>query len=224
MSKTDLERLALNAKLGDGCIAKRKDSYGMSFSSVSLDYLSYKRSMAKVARPASLRTQVNGGYSRKYIHRFSVRSTIEAKEAYALSNSEAIQRLDKVDLCLWMFDDGSLHKQHGTMHLYSNMLNEVESKVLIAKIFELYPVEKGRLSVDRKKDGRSFFYIYIPRVTAEVIQVDMLALLTENNIDAMQYKTVRRKYTLNDHRTANSGRRPKVGPATILLEPSRVGE
>lgn len=221
MSKTNLEIIALNAKLGDGCIYRQGQACGMSFTSTCLDYITYKRDMLIELRPTPMRTQRSGYEGKKAIYTFSVRCTEEARACYDMSYSEAIQILQKQDLILWLLDDGSLHRKHGTLHLYSNMLNKDESELLISKIYELYPVAMPKLRIDRKKDGRFFYYLYLPRILAEVIQVDMENFLISKSITSLLYKTTR-KYTLNDHRKAKNGREPVLGPAT--LEPSRVGQ
>ena len=217
--KTDLERLALNAKLGDGCIAPQGASYGMNFVSTSLDYLLYKQLLGVKAGASRIRTQKSGYSGKKVIYVFNVHNTVEAAAAHKMSYTEAIADLDSLDLIMWILDDGSVHKRAGTIHLYSNMLSDIESLHLAEKIFQMYPVAKPSVRVDRKKDGRKFNYIYIPRLTAEAIQKDMEIFLNNNGIQSLLYKSVR-KYTLNDHRTAGVGRPPAIGPAT--LEPSRV--
>lgn len=213
MCKTGIERMALNAKLGDGGIYKNKNAYCMMFVSTSLDYLTYKRDQLIKVRPAPIILGKSGYNGKKQIYKFSVRTIPEAVSAYAMSNIEAIKSMDKLDLILWMLDDGSVHKQHGTFHLYSNMLNREESEVLTKQIYKLYPVRMPSINTDRKKDGRSFLYIYMPRILAEVIQLDMEAFMNENMITSLLYKSAR-KYTLNDHRKA-TGRPPEEGPATF---------
>ena len=221
MSKTSLETMALNAKLGDGGIYKQGKSFGMKFTSTSLDYITYKRDMLASVRPTPLRTQKSGYDGKKTIYTFSVRHTAEAERYYNMSYCEAIDSLEDFDLMLWLLDDGSVHKTKGTFHLYSNRLSEQESIALIAKIHQLHPITMPKLRIDRKKDGRAFYYIYLPRILAEVIQADMRMFLEYESIESLSYKASR-KYTLNDHRTASGGRPPIIGPAT--LEPSRVGQ
>lgn len=225
MSKSLIERLALNAKLGDGTIRKQNNAYSMAFTSTSLDYLMYKRSICSEYTPTKLRTQKSGYLGKKIIYVFSVRHTQEAKICYELSNGEAIETIDSVDLAMWILDCGSVHTRHGTLHLYCNSLSSDETLGLIDKVYDLYPIKVSKLCFDKKQDGRSFPYIYIPRITAEAIQVDIENFLNLNDIMSLKYKCTR-KYTLNDHRKAGIGRPPDVGPCTFREQPpelSRVG-
>jgi len=104
-----------------------------------------------------------------------------------MSNMDAIDLLTKKDLILWYLDDGSYHINKKTMHLYSNMFNKEESIKLIDKITNLFNIDP-RLRIDRKKDGREFYYLYFRRKMVKVFRPTVEKFLRKNNIDDLLYK------------------------------------
>lgn len=85
--------------------------------------------------------------------------TSEMADKYALmSLIEVIGEMNVMDL-IWLYlDNGSWHKKKHFMHLYTNSLNLTENEALIKRIEELIGI-KCKLRIDRKKDGRQYYYL-----------------------------------------------------------------
>jgi hypothetical protein len=184
-------RIAKNAKLGDGCIIKQqeKGNASLSFMSTDLKLLEIKKLMCVVEgiEFRELRAKKSGYGGKKPIYGFDSRVNAKITKVSSATTSELIESIDKLDLFLWYMDDGSWHKTRNTMHLYSNMLDDDETDVLIEAIGSLYGI-LPRTRKDRKKDGRSFNYLYFPRELVKRFRPEFKEFAIDFGIDTMYYK------------------------------------
>jgi len=182
-------RIGKNARLGDGRINPSKYVASVTFYSTDEKLLKHKeRLLAEEDLDITVRKTQESGYGgTKTIYVITSKSSEELLEVENAPINELIESLTKEDLYLWYLDDGSWHINRRTMHLYSNELNEEQSELLMDRIEELYGI-KPRLRVDRKKDGRSFFYLYFPRDLVRIFRPEVEAYIKENGIDSMMYK------------------------------------
>lgn len=166
-----------------------KDSAAITYISTDLKLLEHKeRLLAEEGISVTVKKTQESGYGgEKTIHVYSTTASRKVKEASDAGVEALIQDLTKEDIYLWYLDDGSWHIVRHTMHLYSNMLDLTQSKLLIQRIKALYGIEP-RLCIDRKKDGRKFYYLYFPRDLVRIIRPEIEAYIVENNIESMFYK------------------------------------
>lgn len=182
-------RIAKNAKLGDGSIIKSCRNAHLKFMTTDLNLLKIKRVMCLTEgfTVADIGTQASGYGGTKTIYRFDSHVHERITEVANASLSDLIKSIDKIDLYLWYLDDGSWHKDRHTMHLYSNMLDDEETELLIKQIENLYGIAP-RKRTDRKKDGRSFLYLYFPRDLVKVFRPELKRFVTSLELDSMYYK------------------------------------
>lgn len=182
-------RIAKNAILGDGMLRLNKYTAAITFISTDLKLLEYKEKLlAEEGLEVTVKKTQKSGYGgKKVIHVYSSSSNEKVKEASDVGVEALIQDLTKEDLYLWFLDDGSWHKTRNTMHLYSNMFNLEQSNMLIDRIAELYGI-KPRLRIDRKKDGREFFYLYFPRELVKLFRPELKEYVMDAGITTMYYK------------------------------------
>ena len=187
-----METIIKNAKLGDGSLYIPKSNINayLSFTSKNLDWIKYKYNKCEEIELIlnGLGKQKSGYTGRRDIHKFETRVDERLTKAYYTSMEEVISNLTKEDLVHWFLDDGSYHINKNTMHLYSNMLNEKQTELLIERITNLYNIDP-RKRVDRKKDGRKYFYLYFRRKMVEVFKYEVYDFLKRNNIKSLVYKT-----------------------------------
>jgi hypothetical protein len=216
-----IRRAAFNARFGDGSLRKQspRGNYEIDFVSTSLDYLTWKRDLCVDLKPSVIGTQTSGYGGKKPIYKFGTRVSVLLTNLAELSLKEMLESMDMLDLVLWYLDDGSNHRVHGTAHLYSNSFDLAENELISEHIYRVLGIARPVIRIDKKKDGRQFYYQYIPRIAAEVLMIEAEKFMNTNGITSLLYKTIRKTYTLNDHRKA-VGRPPVIGPKTEL---SRVG-
>lgn len=216
-----LPTIVKNAILGDGHIDVNHLSVGMTFISSDEQSLSLKERMVKETYGEELRTTyrevVSGFGGRKLVKSMYVQRIPLKDFKTNVSNvniDEAIEQLTEFDLFLWYLDDGSWHIRRNTMHLYSNMLDEKQSNRLIEKVFEIYGV-RPTLRVDRKKDGRSFYYLYFPRKLVNILQPIYKSYITALSLSNSYYKVGGEDYI---DLPANESRRITKEEAKRILE------
>lgn len=182
-------RMAKNAILGDGSVQKNKTTASIMYYSTDIKLLKHKEQLLKEEgiEVTKWGTQESGYGGKKKIYNLRTAGKETIKEASDVGIESLLNDLTKEDLYLWYLDDGSWHKNANTMHLYSNMLNEEQSNVLMDRIEELYDI-RPRLNTDRKKDGRSFYYLYFPRELVKLFRPELKEYLMKFEIDSMYYK------------------------------------
>ena len=104
-----------------------------------------------------------------------------------LDKVSVIDSLDYFGFMIYYFDDGAWHKNRKIMNLYCNSFNEVEVEHLRNKMFDLFGGKLPSVYCDKKKDGRKYPYLYIPKIMTEAI-IDSYKYYVKDNIPSMLYK------------------------------------
>lgn len=188
--EADLQTMYVNAVLGDGRIHVNKNgSVRLYFYSTSKQLIDFKESVLnKEGHEFSVRGTQRSGYgSSTVIYNASTAGIDELSNIHRENISDILKELTELDLFLWYIDDGSWHISRNTMHLYSNSLNYEESKILIKRIEELLGIEP-RLRIDKKTDGREFYYLYFPRALVREVRGRWLKWCKELNLSDYFYK------------------------------------
>jgi len=189
-------------------LTEHKNGASINFYSTDKLYIDFKARMLEAeGYEVSRRGVQKSGYGgTKTIYNLSTLSDAKAKSVADADIEELLSSLTKEDLILWYLDDGSWHKVRNTMHLYSNMLDEQQTDILIGRIGDLYGISP-RIRTDRKKDGRAFYYLYFPRELVRLAQPEVRQFISDNGIESMYYKV---------------GGKSRVESASYYLEPDEV--
>lgn len=183
-----LSRLAINARLGDGMLGKGKNA-NITYVSTDKSLLKHKERLLLAEGYEGIRwgTQPSGYGGTKTIH--NLRTSVDAKATQVRETSleDILRSIDEQDLIMWYLDDGSWHIKRHTMHLYSNMLDAEQVQILVERIEQLYGIAP-RVRIDRKKDGRTFFYLYFPRKLVEKFRPIVRQYLIDNKLSTLYYK------------------------------------
>lgn len=188
-------QLLLSLRIGDGSYITQtrldeNKRYCVSFNSKELDYVVHKKlELEKLGIPTSNIQFGKSGYKRNstiYVVRTRVHPLLT--EIGNLNVLDVINNLDKTGLMYYYLDDGSYHIHRHTMHLYCNSFNSDEVYALVDKIYKLYPQKKCSVRIDKKKDGRQYPYLYIPRKVVEPFKEDVHNFLIEKDLPCYLYK------------------------------------
>src|SRR5690625_183751 len=194
-------RIAKNARLGDGYVGIGTNNVNAKaqFYTTNQEMLFHKRRMCEEDGivVGNIGTQKSGYGGTKTIYNFYVRVDERFTKVVNSPLIDIIKDLTEEDIFLWYLDDGSWHKTTNTMHLYSNGLNKEESEVLIEVISNLYGV-KPIIRIDRKRDGREFFYLYFPRDLVRIIRPKIKQYILNNSLDSLLYKVGGKEYEDKD--------------------------
>lgn len=197
LKDTRITQLLYSAHIGDGCYVKNSTgekfgyvSYCLNYISYDLRYLTYKRDLfiTNGFSCSNYRITCSGYKKNSFGFNFSVRSFGELNKVGAMSKIDVISRLNKFGLIIYYLDDGSYHQKRNFGHLYCNDFTPEEVDSLVEKVYELYPIKKCAIRLDRKKDGREYPYLYIPVSTMKVFKEDVFSFLKRNRLNSLYYK------------------------------------
>lgn len=190
----ELFQLLLSLRLGDGSFITQNKTenknYHVITSSINKDYIEYKRNVLEQNGIFVRSMKCSSGYKKSsQIFGISTRISKEISIVGNLSMTDCINNLDMTGLIMLYLDDGSLHKNKRTMHLYCNSFKDDDVLALVEKIHELLPQKSVSVYFDRKRDGRVFPYLYFPRCVVDTLNIYVRDFLIQNNINSLLYKT-----------------------------------
>lgn len=191
--KNELKQLLLSLKIGDGCYVTQNsgNSYSVMFNGIRQDYIEHKANVLCDNELIVKPIECYSGYVKgKKLFGYRTWVSPEVTEVGQMSVSDVINSLDILGLIYYFLDDGSLHKAHNTYHIYCNSFTVEEVNVLLDLIYKYFPQQRGTIRWDRKKDGREFPYIYLPRVVAELFSTYIQEFLIDHDISSLLYKTI----------------------------------
>lgn len=191
MLKRKFNPILISGCIGDGHLIHDSKEFRMSFSSIKLDYITYKRDLLMTKFYVSkLWTKKGSGFKKENItYEFATGSSKEITRLAKMTKTEIINLITKEVLVLYFLDDGTFRRNKNQIHLYCNSFSEQEASELADKIFELYPIKKCSIKFDRKKDGRCYPYLYMPVATTKEFIKDVERFLKTNKIYDMYYKS-----------------------------------
>lgn len=198
-----LYQLLMSLKIGDGSfVNQRKHSeptYYLTTRSINTDYIAYKQRILERNGIHTTSFEGRSGYNSKRIQSaFRTRVEPEITIVGRMSTDIILEQLDILGLILYYLDDGSLHKNKQFMHLYCNTFNYDETEHLIDTIYRFFPNKRCSHRFDKKRDGRSFNYVYIPTSVSRVFSQYIYRFLIDNNISSLLYKVISPPQTIEN--------------------------
>lgn len=156
-------QLMLTSRLGDGHL--RPEGRAV-FSCIKEDYVAFKKEIIEEVFPKrEIRLLANSGYKNNS-EIYSVTTLVSdiGKKIYAMPIEEVINELDEFGMAIWAYDDGSLHHKNLFYNLNTHAIpEEIQRDVLLPKLKE-FGMFGATIFKERKKDGREFAYINIPKL------------------------------------------------------------
>jgi hypothetical protein len=179
-------QLGLSLFLGDGCFARdnvKEESYIVSTSSINKDYLEYKLSLLSNIKSSGVKKSENNGYKKGIIYKMSFFKHKAFDKIHNMPLEMKLDLLDELGFALWMYDDGSLHKEKLFYNLNTHAFS-VEDQLLMLEKLKKFNIE-GKILKEKKKDGRVFFYITFSKYKG----CDCISnIMSKVKVDSMKYK------------------------------------
>lgn len=199
----ELYQLLLSLKIGDGCFVNQRKvgrpTYRVMCNSINYDYVDYKANVLnKFGIDVKFYTKCSGYGSTKLQRAFNTHVEPEITIVGRMTIEQILSDLDLSGLILYYLDDGSLHKNKHFMNLYCNSFTYEQTEQLIDVLYKFFPMQRCKHSVEHKKDGRNFNYVYIPVCVAREFSVHIREFLIQNNIDSLLYKTISPSQTIEN--------------------------
>lgn len=175
------KQVLLSGILGDGCLYKKGS---MFFNSSHKEYMEFKKHLLGHLCINDVKERINLGYKRVPIYSIDCRVTKYGKLLNNYSVADILTELDELGIALWMYDDGSRHKKNNFYNINTHALDrETEEKIIIPYFNSIgvFP----EILTEKKKDGRLFSYLYVPKWDGAMILSRMMRKL---NIKCYDYK------------------------------------
>jgi hypothetical protein len=166
---------------GDGCISEIKSgNHLLTFSSTNQSLIEMKSKLLN--SNVKTRPQHESAWGKKLLY-----LTSKVVLPNNLNKLEQISNLSLEDLFLWILDDGSYHRSKHFINLCSHALTLAENIELSFHLWHSLGIE-SRILPEKKKDGRLFWYQYIPSAQVDSLKSEMLLFMQSYNIYGLEYK------------------------------------
>ena len=180
------KQLFLTACLGDGHIALKSINSGVYSTCCKYeDYIDFKKEILDDLFGSKNFVKENG-FCKTPIFKLYSKTLKELYYYKSISLQDRLNQLDELGIALWFYDDGSLHKTKLFYNLNTQKFSK-EDNELIAKYFK----EKWNIiatpTIERKKDGREFWYLRIKKYDGAF---EIAKILQKYPISSYNYKII----------------------------------
>lgn len=177
-------QVILSGLLGDGSISTTNSNSTLFITNCKYEkYIDFKISLLGDMFKNKRRLEHNGFCSTP-IFIMRTKSSKELEQIKAMSIQDVLDNLNELGIALWFYDDGSLHKNN----LFYNLNTHAFSKDIQEKYFIPFFNKLGiypSLQIERKKDGRTFWYLRIGKFSgADKVS----AILEKYPLECYSYK------------------------------------
>ena len=124
------------------------------------------------------------GYNQTPIYRFYTHVNPDITKIKNMSIEEALTLMDDLGLALWFYDDGSLHKNKLFYNLNTQAYSEEVNRELFVPFLKKFNINAVP-TVERKKDGREFWYLRIGKYDGAY---EISQILNKYPINCYNYK------------------------------------
>jgi hypothetical protein len=178
-------QVIVSGKFGDGYLYPDEDrSYYMT-NCKHREYLQYKKSLlGELCDTTNINSIEHNGFSGTKIYTLKTKKSELISHLRDLSLKESLNMMTDLGLALWIYDDGSLHKNKLFYNINTQAFpKEMQEELFIPFFnrFNIYP----KLTIERKKDGREFWYL---RVSKYEGAYEISKILEKYPIECYAYK------------------------------------
>ena len=124
------------------------------------------------------------GYNQTPIYRFYTHVNPDITKIKNMSIEEALTLMDDLGLALWFYDDGSLHKNKLFYNLNTQAYSEEVNRELFVPFLKKFNINAVP-TVERKKDGREFWYLRVGKYDGAY---EISQILNKYPINCYNYK------------------------------------
>lgn len=179
-------QVLLTGKFGDGCLSTPKscvDNSLYSSNSIHEEYVDFK--MKLLGNLASKKSRISSnGYAKTPIWQFHTHVSPDITKIKNMDIETALNLMDDLGVALWFYDDGSLHKTK----LFYNLNTQAFSQEINQDLFVPFLSKFGifaKPTIERKRDGREFWYLRISRYEGAY---EITQLLNKYPVHCYNYK------------------------------------
>lgn len=188
-------QVLLTGKFGDGYLSTPKTCKDNSLYTSNCkfeEYVDYK--MKLLSDLAGTKSYIaDNGYSKTGIWQFHSHVSPDITAIKNMSIEEALSLMDEQGLAMWFYDDGSLHKTKLFYNLNTQAYSEEVNKELFVPFLSKFNIN-AKATIERKKDGRVFWYLRIGKYDGAY---EISNILNKYPVDCYNYKVWSSETILN---------------------------
>jgi hypothetical protein len=160
------KQVLISGRLGDGYLAPSPNERLGAYYATNCkyrEYLEFKKSMlGELCDTTNINSVEHNGYSSSKIYTLRTKRDANISLIRDATIADILSELDELGLALWIYDDGSLHKNKLFFNINTQSFpRDVQEGLFIPTFnkFNIFP----KLTIERKKDGREFWYLRISK-------------------------------------------------------------
>lgn len=189
-------QVLLTGKFGDGALATNSKAkfypnfnfnYYYCTNCIHKEYIEYKKKLLGSLCTSPIKESINKGFKANIIYKINSICSKAITEIACESLEKSLNRMDELGLALWFFDDGSLHKNKNFYNLNTQRYSEDINRNLIAPFLKDKFNIIAKPTIERKKDGREFWYLRIGKFDGAF---KISEILKASNINCFNYKLI----------------------------------
>jgi hypothetical protein len=179
------KQIILSGLLGDGYISIPLKSNKSRYTTTSYyeEYIDFKINLLKNIR-SNKRFVKSQGIAKTPIYILDTNYTEEIALFKSFTLDKILHNLDELGIAMWFYDDGSLHKDKLFYNLCTHAFTKEEQEEYFIPFFNKFNIFP-KLTIERKKDGREFYYLRISKFEGAY---EIATILTKFPIECYKYK------------------------------------
>lgn len=164
----------LTAKVGDGCIsASNSNSTYYSTNCKYKEYIDFKsRLLGDMFKKDGITDE--NGFCKTRIYTMRSCSGKILEDIRSLSLEDTVNMMDDLGIALWFYDDGSLHKTELYYNLCTHKFSREDQENIFIPFFNRIGIFPN-IEMEKKKDGRVFYYLRIKKYKGANVVNDILS-------------------------------------------------
>lgn len=173
-------QVILTGKFGDGCLISRYNrghlncNFYYSTNSVQYQYIEYKKRLLDNLCTTDIKEDINRGYKSNLIYSIRTKTSPKITEIALEPLETSLSKLDDLGLALWVYDDGSLHKNKNFYNINTQCFSkEINQDLLIPFLKNKFGIS-AKLTPEHKKDGRCFYYLRVGKYDGAFVITEIL--------------------------------------------------
>lgn len=177
-------QVLLTGKFGDGCFVQTPNQVYYGACCIHEEYIKFKAHLLGDLT-SKITVIENNGYKKRPIYRLFTSADPRVCLIADESLEDSLNRMNDLGLALWIYDDGSKHKDKD----FYQINTQKYSKDVLESMFVPFLKTKFNITaiptVERKKDGREFWYLRVSKYCgADIIN----STLQKYPVECFKYK------------------------------------
>lgn len=158
------KQVIVSGIFGDGYISpnSKQGAYYMTNCKYK-EYLEFKKNLlGELCYTTNINSIEHNGYSQTKIYTLRTRKDTIINEIRNMPLEDLLNELDELGIAMWIYDDGSLHKDKLFYNINTQLFpKEIQERLFIPLFnkFNIFP----KVTIERKKDGREFYYLRVSK-------------------------------------------------------------